>query len=76
MTDHVHWYHPLGGTVSSRGVYTPPGYPHPLRCEICGHREHPAACYDDDGKLECACGLEVLLEREAAAQLAAMESGT
>jgi len=50
-----------------RRVWTPPPYPHPLVCALCGLKAHPAACYDD-GKLECCCGLDDQLEAQADAR--------
>lgn len=63
---HVHWYTPLGARMVRR-VWTPPPYPHPLVCALCGLKAHPAACYDD-GKLECCCGLDDQLEAQADAR--------
>lgn len=39
---------------------------------------HPHYCYDDDGKLDCACGLDVLdveLAEELAARYVSPEAG-
>lgn len=37
----------------------------PFYCNVCGTRVHPRACYDDEGKLECVCGLADDQERAA-----------
>lgn len=49
-------------------VRIPGGLVGPFRCEVigCTALEHPAICRDDEGKLECCCGLEDLLERNPA----------
>lgn len=41
----------------------------PFRCIVpgCGVTTHSAACVDDDGKVECICGLSDELARRAEA---------
>lgn len=51
---------------------SPYGY---FRCATvaCTELRHTASCIDEDGKLECCCGLELRQELAAAAALADAE---